>query len=97
MEKVSMRAFLFFEFGCCQGTYFEIYYGVPSDYPMRTREMPTLRLIDDGTLDTVFECQECGCTCRFYSVERTPEGEITSDGYTYARECHVEECEEFSE
>lgn len=32
-------------------------------------------LIDDGTLDTVFECSECGAEMRFSNAPRTPDGE----------------------
>ena len=39
----------------------------------------TLRLIDDGTLDTVVRCSKCGTIERFSDVERNDDGDITEN------------------
>lgn len=65
---------------------------------MSENKLPELVLMDDGTLDTVFKCHDCGATLTFYSVERDEHGMVTVDGMTYAQERHAEEdgCEKVS-
>lgn len=56
--------------------------------------MNNLTLLDDGTLDTVFECSKCGEDIRFSgeSIERDEDGYMTDDGLAYAEESHAEDC-----
>lgn len=57
------------------------------------KDLPELVLLDDGTLDTVFKCHDCGATLRFQSecIDRDPEGMVTLEGYAYAQDVHAME------
>ena len=41
----------------------------------------TFTLIDDGTLDTVIMCDDCGGEERFTTIERDENGTITRKGW----------------
>lgn len=53
-------------------------------------------LIYDGTMDTVFVCENCGKEIRycFEAVERDGDGMVTLSAFEQAEEEHSEECEE---
>lgn len=51
-----------------------------------------LVLVDDGTLDTVFECTVCKRWERFSEVERDDDGVPTEDAFEEADNAH--ECDE---
>lgn len=54
-----------------------------------------LDLIDDGTLDTVFRCPDCGAVERFDSLSefRDESGALSDEGVEYATELHADDCE----
>jgi hypothetical protein len=54
------------------------------------------RLIDDGTLDTVLECSECGDTLRFDSGSLDPDNRV-GEAHEIALAEHECECEEGDE
>lgn len=56
--------------------------------------IPDLTLADDGTLDTVFACADCGREIRFGDLAeyRDESGALGRDGLEYARETHADEC-----
>jgi len=53
----------------------------------------SLTLIDDGTLDTVFECTRCGDRIRYTDFEREPDGRPMDGAITEADSYHFDECE----
>lgn len=55
--------------------------------------MGKLFLADDGTLDTVFECAECGKEIRYSEFERDDTGEPEAEALAEAEREHAEECE----
>ena len=59
--------------------------------------MPELTLLDDGTLDTVFLCSECGEELRYSDVERDSDGSISDDTLRQYAEEHADECENANE
>jgi len=58
--------------------------------PLECGDPDTLTLLDDGTLDTVVQCDVCGKEERFSEVERDDDGSITAFGMTYMEETHGE-------
>lgn len=64
----------------------------------------TMMLVDDGTMDTVFECDKCGQRVRYSNEATAPyrdaDGDMSDLGYECAEEDHADECqvqEEMSE
>lgn len=57
--------------------------------------MADVSLIDDGTMDTVFECSDCGRELRysFEGIERTEDGDLAEGELERVSEEHAEECE----
>jgi len=55
-----------------------------------------LTLTDDGTMDTVFECDVCNQTLRFDNMDehRDGSGRLMASGWVEAFECHEDECEQ---
>lgn len=68
------------------------------DLPERW-ENPTLTLCDDGTMDTVFSCDECGEEIRYSDLSeyRDESGALSDEGVAYAEEEHADECQECQE
>lgn len=55
--------------------------------------IPDLTLSDDGTMDTVFHCSDCGEDVRHDSMsEYRDDSGLTNEGLAYARELHADEC-----
>lgn len=56
--------------------------------------IPDLSLSDDGTLDTVFHCSDCGEDVRYSgdAFERGEDGSLADGELERAREEHAEEC-----
>ena len=50
---------------------------------MSAETLDTFTLIDDGTLDTVIMCDDCGEQLRFAEVDRDSDGGITRDGWLW--------------
>lgn len=51
-----------------------------------------LSVVDDGTMDTVFECEHCRKEIRYSEIERDDYG-ITEEAFSQAEKDHEEECE----
>lgn len=58
---------------------------------------PTLTLLDDGTLDTVFQCDLCGETLRYADISRDEYGDIEEREREAIEEDHADECEEYDD
>lgn len=50
-----------------------------------------MRLVDEGTLDTVFECDRCRERLRYSEADRNDDGP-TPGAYARAEEDHRDEC-----
>jgi hypothetical protein len=55
--------------------------------------MRNLTLLDDGTLDTLFQCAECRKRIRYSEFDRDTEGRPDADAMDKAESDHAEECE----
>lgn len=66
---------------------------VPFDDP---KEGPTLTLGDDGTMDTVFSCDDCGEEIRYSDMSeyRDESGTLSDEGLAFAEEEHADDCPE---
>lgn len=51
-------------------------------------------LVDDGTMDTVFQCSQCGETLRYSgdAFERSEDGSLEDGAEGMVWEDHMEEC-----
>jgi hypothetical protein len=52
-----------------------------------------LTLCDDGTMDTVFQCEHCSSELRYSDVERDSEGYIPEEEISRLSAEHADECE----
>lgn len=53
-------------------------------------------LLDDGTMDTVFRCRECGQVVRFSEVDRDASGTVSPEAFADALEAHLSDQDEQS-
>lgn len=54
--------------------------------------MTKMFLVDDGTLDTVFECEKCSHQERYSEIERDCYGDVTPEEMTRVEKEHAENC-----
>jgi len=52
-----------------------------------------ITLLDDGTMDTVFQCDICGRELRYSEVERDECGDVLESELERISEEHAEECD----
>ena len=55
--------------------------------------MKNLHLVDDGTMDTVFYCEQCSQQVRYSNVETDSEGYILEEEISSIEADHANECE----
>lgn len=52
----------------------------------------SIQLCDDGTMDTVFQCKNCGEEIRYSEADRDEDGDVTEDFFEQVANEH--ECEQ---